>query len=288
MFEYDTISNDDNIIDQNYSPLEENLTSFNTKDNIIKLTNNTIIGDKLDRNNKNIDSNNNDDQGISLERNHTPVYLYHTSNIEEQGNIDSHSHIEDSNIPNNNEQRDSHLPPQAKDIGNISIDSDNGKVLQSAEQFYETPSLEFTTTNSIDMNNITTSVEPVEQPFYVNAKQYYRILKRRYARTKLEENLKISRERRPYLHESRHKHAMRRPRGQGGRFLTAAELEKLRSKEGITLSNEKQSHENPLNRTDETTGINRDILANSNDQLHLTESSKALNTQYTDKSETEN
>lgn len=69
------------------------------------------------------------------------------------------------------------------------------------------------------------------QPFYVNAKQYHRILKRRTARAKLEEKLKVERIKKPYLHESRHKHAMRRPRGQGGRFLTAAEIAQQKKQE---------------------------------------------------------
>ncbi|KAK9459136.1 CCAAT-binding transcription factor (CBF-B/NF-YA) subunit B-domain-containing protein [Lipomyces oligophaga] len=74
-------------------------------------------------------------------------------------------------------------------------------------------------------------VDESDQPLYVNAKQYHRILKRRLARAKLEESLRVSKGRRPYLHESRHKHAMRRPRGQGGRFLTAAEVAELERKQ---------------------------------------------------------
>ncbi|KAF8322259.1 hypothetical protein DL93DRAFT_2072158 [Clavulina sp. PMI_390] len=70
-----------------------------------------------------------------------------------------------------------------------------------------------------------------EEPLYVNAKQYHRILKRRAARARLEELHRLSKERKPYLHESRHRHALRRPRGPGGRFLTAAEQAALRESE---------------------------------------------------------
>lgn len=83
--------------------------------------------------------------------------------------------------------------------------------------------------------------ETPNQPFYVNAKQYHRILKRRIARAKLEEKLKVERIKKPYLHESRHKHAMRRPRGQGGRFLTAAEIAELKLKEQQQQNDSKDS-----------------------------------------------
>jgi nuclear transcription factor Y alpha len=73
-----------------------------------------------------------------------------------------------------------------------------------------------------------------ESPLYVNAKQFHRILKRRVARQRLEEALRLtSKGRKPYLHESRHNHAMRRPRGPGGRFLTAEEVAEIEKNKGV-------------------------------------------------------
>ncbi|KAJ1937922.1 Transcriptional activator, partial [Linderina pennispora] len=71
-----------------------------------------------------------------------------------------------------------------------------------------------------------------EDPIYVNAKQYHRIMKRREARARLAAEHKLNAKRKPYLHESRHRHAMRRPRGPGGRFLTAAEIAELEKSGG--------------------------------------------------------
>ncbi|KAJ4898467.1 Nuclear transcription factor Y subunit A-2 [Raphanus sativus] len=80
------------------------------------------------------------------------------------------------------------------------------------------------------------NMETEDGTIYVNSKQYHGIIRRRQSRAKaaaiLDQNKPSSKFRKPYMHHSRHLHALRRPRGSGGRFLNTKSQNNAKKADG--------------------------------------------------------
>ncbi|KFK37976.1 nuclear transcription factor y subunit a-10 [Arabis alpina] len=113
------------------------------------------------------------------------------------------------------------------------------------------------------------NMETEDGPIYVNSKQYHGIIRRRQSRAKaaavLEQNkLSSSRCRKPYMHHSRHLHALRRPRGSGGRFLNTKSQNMEKSG-----TNAKKDDETKQPQPQQSNSQNSEVLHPENGTINL-------------------
>ena len=84
---------------------------------------------------------------------------------------------------------------------------------------------------------------------YINGKQYHRIMKRREVRKKLNEAISNNKNKidknKKYHHESRHRHAMNRERGKGGRFISKKKIEMIKKNKNNN-NDDKENEDNEL------------------------------------------
>lgn len=150
-----------------------------------------------------------------IQSTHSSTNLLNNSNIEHLNNSlnlndNQHHLLNNSNATSTSTNLTTNQPNSQQSPANLIAFQNVNNMLMVVMPADEFEQLQQNSTNVNDDNQ--------EDVVYVNRRQYHRIMKRRAVRAKMEAEGKIPKERKKYLHESRHRHAMNRVRGQGGRF----------------------------------------------------------------------